>query len=104
MAEASVALKPLWVRPRGVAQLLDCGLTRVYELIDRDEIVSVLDGHTRRISVASIEAYIQRKFDAQAGQKVREVRAAKLPKVRKSSRPFGSAPRPPRARGALSVG
>jgi hypothetical protein len=96
MAEASVALKPLWVRPRGAARLLDCGLTRVYELIAADEIVSVLDGHSRRILVSSIEAYIGRMIDAQAGQKVREERTTKLPNVRKSSRAFGGDPRPPR--------
>jgi excisionase family DNA binding protein len=61
MAVADV-VAPLAVKPRAVCRMLDCGLTRVYELITAGELESFKDGRSRKISVASIEAYIARRL------------------------------------------
>jgi hypothetical protein len=39
----------------------------------------VLDNHSRRILVSSIEAYISRLVEAQAAQPIREQRTTRLP-------------------------
>jgi excisionase family DNA binding protein len=54
----------LLVSPAGAMTMLSCGRTRLYELLDRGELQSFLDGRARRITVASIHAYIARKLEA----------------------------------------
>ncbi len=41
----------LLVRPRRACHLLDCGTTRLYELIGDGELESFLDGGSRKITV-----------------------------------------------------
>jgi len=48
----------LLVRPRRACHLLDCGPTRLYELIGDGELESFLDGASRKITVESIRRYI----------------------------------------------
>lgn len=55
----------LVVSPRRAAQMLDCGRTRLYELIESRELTSFLDGRSRKITVASIHQYVQRRIDEQ---------------------------------------
>ncbi len=52
----------LVVSPRRTAVLLDCGVTRVYELINSGELESYKDGAARKIVVASIRGYIARRL------------------------------------------
>ncbi len=52
----------LVVSPRRTAVLLDCGVTRVYELINRGELESYKDGAARKIVVASIRGYVERQL------------------------------------------
>ena len=52
----------LVVSPRRAAVMLDCGVTRVYELIASRQIESYRDGASRKIVVASIRAYVARKL------------------------------------------
>jgi hypothetical protein len=52
----------LVIRPKQAMHLLDCGHTRLYEMIGAGEVESFMDGGARKITVASIEAYIQRKL------------------------------------------
>jgi hypothetical protein len=54
--------KPLVVKPRAACLLLSCGITRLYELLNAGELSSFLDGKSRKITTASIEAYIARKL------------------------------------------
>jgi hypothetical protein len=54
----------LVVSPRRARQMLDCGNTRLYELIKNNELESFLDGRSRKIVVASIRAYVARKLAA----------------------------------------
>jgi hypothetical protein len=52
----------LAVSPRRAAFLLDCGITRLYELINSGELDSYKDGAARKIVVASIREYVARKL------------------------------------------
>lgn len=57
--------EPLAVSPRRAAYLLDCGVTRIYELINRRDLASYKDGAARKVVVASIHGYIARKIGDQ---------------------------------------
>jgi excisionase family DNA binding protein len=48
------------VKPRKAAEMLGCGITRLYELIKASEIQSFKDGRSRKITTDSIRAYIDR--------------------------------------------
>src|SRR5262249_2528368 len=50
----------------GACGLLDTGKDGVYDLINRKEVDSYLEGRKRRITVASIDRYIERKVAASA--------------------------------------
>ena len=60
----SQGIEPLLVRPRDAWRLLGCGNTHGYELLNAKELESFLDGKARKITVASIHAYIGRKLAA----------------------------------------
>src|SRR5580704_3586827 len=59
------------VKPEGACQLLDCGLSRLYELINAGELETYLDGRCRKITRSSIAAYIQRKLASDESRKGR---------------------------------
>jgi hypothetical protein len=42
--------------------MLSCGRTRLYELLAAKELDTFLDGGARKITVASIHAYIERQL------------------------------------------
>lgn len=52
--------EPLLVRPRKAWAMLGCGHCHGYELLERGEIDSFVDGSARWITVASIHSYIAR--------------------------------------------
>lgn len=56
--------EPLLVRPAMAWRMLGCGNTFGYALVKRGELESFLDGRARKITVASIRAYIARKLAA----------------------------------------
>jgi hypothetical protein len=56
--------EPLVVSPRRARCMLDCGTTRLYELLAAQELTSYKDGKSRKITVASIEKYITRRIAA----------------------------------------
>jgi hypothetical protein len=58
------AIEPLLVSPRDAWRILGCGNTSGYELINSGELVSFLDGRSRKITVESIRQYIARKVAA----------------------------------------
>jgi excisionase family DNA binding protein len=64
-------VEPLVVKPKVAWRMLGCGNTRGYELLAAGELESFKDGRSRKISVASIKAYVIRQL------------AAAQPKVRK---------------------
>jgi hypothetical protein len=53
----------LVVGPKRTAVLLDCRVTRVYELINAEELESYKDGAALKITMRSIRAYIARQVD-----------------------------------------
>jgi excisionase family DNA binding protein len=59
--------KPLAVPPRRACELLSVGLTRLYELMNAGELDSFHIGRARRITTASISAYIDRNLIAKPG-------------------------------------
>jgi hypothetical protein len=52
----------LVVSPRRARHMLDCGNTRLYELLAAGELDSFLDGRSRKITVDSIHRYICRRL------------------------------------------
>jgi hypothetical protein len=54
----------LVVRPRRARRMLDCGNTRLYELISAGELESFKNGKSRKITTASIRSYIARRIQA----------------------------------------
>jgi hypothetical protein len=55
----------LVVSPRRARYMLDCGHTRLYELLKNNELESYLDGRSRKIIVASIHRHIARRLEAE---------------------------------------
>jgi hypothetical protein len=55
----------LVVSPKRARQMLDCGNTRLYELLKNQELDSYLDGRSRKIIVASIHRHIARRLAAE---------------------------------------
>ena len=53
---------PLVVSPRQAMQLLNCGKTRLFELLAAGELESYLDGKSRKITFESINARHRRKL------------------------------------------
>lgn len=54
--------KPMVVSPRRACHLLSVGLTRLYQLLNAGELQSLHIGRSRRITTASIGAYIDRQL------------------------------------------
>jgi len=54
--------EPLVVKPARACQMLSCGRTRLYALLAAKELDTFLDGGARKITVASIHAYIERQL------------------------------------------
>jgi hypothetical protein len=55
-------LGPLVVKPKVAWKMLACSNTRGYELLKAGQLESFKDGKSRKILVASIEAYIKRRL------------------------------------------
>jgi hypothetical protein len=62
MEKTHSGVEPLLVRPREAWRMLDCSNTYGYQLLGAGELESFLDGKARKITVASIRAYIARKL------------------------------------------
>jgi hypothetical protein len=63
-------ITPLVVRPRTAWKMLGCGNTRGYELLAAGELDSFSDGRSRKITVASIHRYIERRLEAERRRKI----------------------------------
>ena len=53
--QTSERAEPIWVRPKRGARMLDCGLTRFYELMNAGKIKSIKVGGMRLANVESIK-------------------------------------------------
>ncbi|MBR1030682.1 excisionase family DNA binding protein [Bradyrhizobium japonicum] len=58
--------KALAVSPREAAEILGCGRTRIYQLLQLGELISYREGAARRILTSSIHHYVERQVEAQA--------------------------------------
>ncbi len=63
--EKSETCKPFAVSVKKGCALIDNGPTRLYELINSGEIESYRDGKSRKVVVASLEAYVARQIAAE---------------------------------------
>jgi excisionase family DNA binding protein len=52
----------LAVKPKLACKALSVGLTRIYELLKTGELESYSDGRSRKITTASIRAYVARRI------------------------------------------
>jgi excisionase family DNA binding protein len=57
-------VEPLVVKPKTAWKMLGCGNTRGYELLAAGELESYKDGRSRKITVASIKAFVARQLAA----------------------------------------
>jgi hypothetical protein len=64
-------IAPLVVSPKIACRMLDCGLTRLYELLARRELQSFADGRARKIIIVSIEDFISRRLAASGSGQMR---------------------------------
>jgi hypothetical protein len=62
MTTGEKSLEPLLVRPRDAWRMLGVGNTRGYQLLKAGELETFKDGRSRKITVASMRAYIARKL------------------------------------------
>jgi hypothetical protein len=62
---SSQGLDILVVSPKKARLMLDCSMTRLYELLNSKEIESYRDGKSRRILVASLRSYVGRQCAAE---------------------------------------
>ena len=61
-ARLDSAIEPLVLRPREAWRLLGIGNTRGYELLSAGELESFKDGKSRKVTMASIKRYIERRL------------------------------------------
>jgi excisionase family DNA binding protein len=65
MSNCNTIVEALVVGPHQTGVMLNCGRTRVYELLAAGELDSFRDGRARKITVASIHRYIERRLAAE---------------------------------------
>jgi hypothetical protein len=63
---SDLEIEPLVVKPKIAWKLLSCGNTKGYELLQSGELESFLDGGSRKITMASIHRYIERRLQEQS--------------------------------------
>lgn len=61
LVTVTAPIQPLAVTPREVCRMLSIGMTRFYELLAAGEFDDFQVGRSRRITTASIHAYIERQ-------------------------------------------
>src|SRR5262245_35771877 len=66
--KAPYSADSLVVSPRKAWEMLNCSNDHGYRLLAAGELESFLDGRLRKVTVASINSFIQRRIAASAGQ------------------------------------
>ena len=72
-------LGPLVVRPKCARRMLNCGQTRLYELIAAGELDSFLDGRSRKITVESIYRYVRQRLEETQGARAKDTSGGSAP-------------------------
>jgi hypothetical protein len=88
----------LAVAPKKACWMLDCSITRLYELLNSKEIESYRDGKSRRVLVASLRSYVARQCAAE-DTKPRSGWTDLATKARTAKKIERNAIRTPRAKG-----
>jgi len=65
---------PLAVSAKEAARLLSLSLSKIYELLRNGDLQSYVDGCTRRVTMASIHQYVERRL-ADSGGNWRQITA-----------------------------
>jgi hypothetical protein len=60
--------EPLVVSPKRACQMLDCSITRFYELSNSGQIQTYREGKSRKAIVASIKAHIARQLELEGNR------------------------------------
>lgn len=72
MSANSIALEaPLVASPNQTMRAIQVSRKKLYELINRGELESYTEGKSRRITVKSINEYIERRLAAEAARRDR---------------------------------
>lgn len=56
-------MEPIGLTPKATKAVIGCGTTKLYQLINAGELDSYFIGRSRRITTASIRAYVARQLD-----------------------------------------
>ena len=68
-SNSKAPVEPIVVRPKQACALLGCGLTYLFDLLNKGELESYRDGRSRLITLASIKARVARKLaEARGGR------------------------------------
>ncbi len=91
---ASVVIQPLAVKTRDAWTMLGCSNAHGYKLIAEGQVDSFLEGRIRKVVVASIHAYIERKLAAEKRDKSlpRTEKATAASVARRAERKAATAP------------
>jgi hypothetical protein len=84
-SNSSPTVEPLAVKTKVAWHMLGCSNAHGYELINRSELESYMDGRIRKVVVASIHRYIERKLAA-AKKETGPARTTKATAVRMAKR------------------
>jgi hypothetical protein len=76
---AGSELGPIVVRPKCARRMLNCGQTRLYELIAAGKLDSFLDGRSRKITVESIYRYVRRRLEETQGARAKDTSGGSAP-------------------------
>jgi len=71
VTEDSQNIAPLVTSPKVARVLIDCSMTRLYELLNSGEITSYRDGKSRKIIVASLNDLIERRLREEGSKELR---------------------------------
>jgi hypothetical protein len=55
-------MQPIAVGPKAACRMIDCGPTRMFDLIKTGEVESYKDGKSRKILVKSLLDYVERRL------------------------------------------
>jgi excisionase family DNA binding protein len=71
VTEESQNIAPLVTSPKVACVVIDCSMTRLYELLNSGEISSYRDGKSRKIPVASLKDHIARRLREEGAKEKR---------------------------------
>jgi hypothetical protein len=80
-----IAVEIISTSTKNARQVIGCGNTRLYELLNSGKIQSYTDGRSRKVIVASLREYVARQLEAETS-KERTAWTAQATKARMAKR------------------